>query len=80
MIRSKLFSGFDQKVSPYCVQIVQEKIRRLIVRKQMERYIDDMKHAMANNEIIIETEKSIHKIKNYFNSLPYLGSVFYQPN
>lgn len=39
----------------------------------------DVKQSTVNNEIFLEVLKSVGKIKNYTNSLPYLSKIFVIP-
>ena len=49
-------------------------------RECIKKYIDDLKHLIANNLIFKNTYDSLSKISNYTKSLPYFSKLFYQPN
>jgi hypothetical protein len=76
---NKLLGNATQKISPFCKTILQDKVRRLSVRKLISQYIDELDHLSQTNTTFLNLNETLKTLQNYINSLPYFSKTFHLP-
>lgn len=68
-----------KKYNKNCQLILAEKIRKNLVHEYLRKYRGDLNHSLANNLTFISLLRSVERIRNFSDSLPYLSKLLVIP-
>ena len=66
------FEVNNKKYNEACLNLLSEKVKKIISLEFTKKYTADLAQNLANVECVGEACDLIHRLRNYIESLPYL--------